>query len=127
MINYEDDLNKIDIFPTGKIFRIYFDSSVKSLRIISKNISYFEEIRNFFSVKNKSAFFSQQYGYKGEDRLYNINKFGYFKCGLVYDILDWIKIQYGSLNCVALSNNCMNYINDILRPLKTFIDNFDNF
>lgn len=127
MNKYGDDLNNINIFPNGKIFRITYDVGMKSLRIISKSSDFFEEIRNFFSIKNKSAFFSQQYGYKGEARLYNINKFGYFKCGLVYNILDWIKNQYGSLEYVAISQNCMLYITEILRPLKKYIDNYTDF
>lgn len=115
---YTDDLNSIDIFPTGKIFRLIYDNVVNSLRIISKNRDYLEEIRTSFSVKNKSAFFSQQYGYKGEDRLYNINQFGFFSSGLVWKIFEWIKTQYGSLNCVAISKNCASYISEILTPLK---------
>lgn len=91
------------------------------MRIVAKNIDDFDDIRKAFSTENKAAFFSKQYGYKVEDRLYNINKFGYFKAGLIYKILQWIKNQYGSVNCVAISDKCSNYIKDYVKPLLRYI------
>ena len=103
---YSDDLSKIDVFPDGKTFRVSFDHVTGCMRVVARSRDALEEIRKAFSVENKSAFFSQQYGYKGEQRLYNVNKFGYFQPGLVFQVLDWIKTQYGSLNCVAVSKKC---------------------
>ena len=88
------------------------------LRIVARSRDAFEELRNAFSVENKAAFFSQQYGYKGNPRLYNINQFGYFPSGLVYQILEWIKTQYGSLNHVVVSKKCADYVKNVLTPLK---------
>lgn len=115
---YSDDLNSIDVFPEGKIFRLTYDVVVGTLRIIARNRDWLEELRQVFSVENKAAFFSQQYGYKGESRLYSINQFGYFASGLVYQILEWIKTQYGSLQCVAVSKQCQSYVSNVLKPLK---------
>ena len=81
---YSDDLSKIDVFPDGKTFRVSFDHVTNCMRVVARSRDALEEIRKAFSVENKSAFFSQQYGYKGEQRLYNVNKFGYFQPGLVF-------------------------------------------
>jgi hypothetical protein len=35
--------------------------------------------------------------------LYSVNRFGYFLPSLLFDVLDWIKTQYGSLQYVAVS------------------------
>lgn len=116
---YADDLNRIDVFPWGKTFRLSYDKVVNSLRIVAKNRDCLEELRQAFSVENKAAFFSKQYGYHSDPRLYNINQFGFFPSGLVYEILGWIRTQYGTLDCVAISKNCNAYMNDVLKPLKT--------
>jgi hypothetical protein len=119
MDQYSDDLDKIEVFPQGKVFRVLYDGVMRCLRVVARTRDAFEELRNVFSVENKSAFFSQQYGYRGEPRLYNINKFGFFLPGLVYDILQWIKTQYGTLNVVAISKNCSRYLSDELKPLRS--------
>ena len=119
MDQYFDDLDKIEVFPQGKVFRVLYDGVMRCLRVVARTRDAFEELRNAFSVENKSAFFSQQYGYRGEPRLYNINKFGFFLPGLVYDILQWIKTQYGTLNVVAISKNCSRYLSDELKPLRS--------
>lgn len=69
-------------------------------------------------MKNDAAFFSERYGYKAAERLYAINKFGFFAPGMLFDILSWVKTQYGGLACVAISQNCKKYIDDFLMPLK---------
>lgn len=115
---YADDMNSIEVFPVGKLFRIAYDCVTNCLRVVTKTRDAFEELRFAFSVENKSAFFSQQYGYRGDPRLYNINKFGYFLPGLIYEVLAWIKDQYGTLDVVAVSKNCASYMSSELKPLK---------
>lgn len=100
------------------MFRIVFDSTTRCLRIVCRDNDAFEELRDAFSVKNDAAFFSERYGYKAADKIYDINKFGFFAPGLVFEVLTWIKTNYGSLSCVALSERCMQYIDDFLMPLK---------
>lgn len=117
-IQYADDLQKIDVFPMGKIFRLTYDVGVDSLRIIAKSKDDLDDLRDAFSITNPGAFFSKQYGYKADAKIYNINKFGFFYSGLVYDILNWVKTNYGTLQPVAISANCKKYISDILTPLK---------
>lgn len=118
---YSDDLQHIEVFPNGKIFRILFDSSVGKLRIVSKSQNVFEQLRDAFSTENSAAFFVKQYGYRAEPKLYAINKFGYFGSGLVWEILKYIKQQYGDLNVVAISKQCKMFLDEQLTPLKTYV------
>jgi hypothetical protein len=85
------------------VFRISYDDTVNQLRLICRDATAFNEIQEAFSVKNDAAFFSERYGYQAKERLYAINKFGFFSSGLLFEILSWIKSQYGSLSCVAVS------------------------
>ena len=122
MTQYTDNFKSIyDAVPQGKVFRISFDSTTKSFRLISRDREAFEEIREAFSVKNNAAFFSERYGYKAQERIYCINQFGFFSTGLIFEVLSWINTQYGDLSRVALSQNCRQYINDYLQPLKSVI------
>lgn len=119
---YTDIFNNIyEAVPQGKVFRFSYDCTTNSLRVICREHQAFTELQEAFSVKNEAAFFSERYGYKAKDRLYAINKFGFFSSGLIFEILCWIKDQYGSLNCVALSQKCKNYICDYLTPLKSLL------
>ena len=118
---YSDDLQHIEVFPNGKMFRILFDSSVGKLRIVSKSQNAFEQLRDAFSTENSAAFFVKQYGYRAEPKLYAINKFGYFGSGLVWEILKYIKQQYGDLNVVAISKQCKMFLDEQLTPLKTYV------
>lgn len=116
---YSDKFKDIyDAVPVGKAFRLAFDSGLNQMRILSRDRSNVDEIVEAFSTANSSAFFTKQFGYAAQEKLYSINKFGYFSPGLVFDVLNWIKIHYGDLSFVAISKNCLNYINDILQPLK---------
>ena len=118
--------NVYEAVPQGKLFRIAFDNVTKNLRVICKDHGVFEEIRDAFSVKNNAAFFSERYGYKAAEKLYAINKFGFFLPGLVFEILQWIKLHYGSLQSVAMSPRCKQYIDDYLMPLKSQLkDHFE--
>lgn len=109
---------RLEIFPGNKIFRICYDPVVNSLRLLAKRQDLFEEIQKAFSVDNPQAFFSQQYGYRGQPKLLAINKFGYFAPGLVFEVLEWIKLHYGDLQLVALSKKVTAYIQEVLTPLK---------
>lgn len=115
------------MFPDRKLFRLVYDNVVDSLRIICRRKDYFDELRQAFSVSNPGAFFSQQYGYKGQERLWNINQFGYFHSGLVFDVLNWIKTAYGDLSSVAISRQCKAYIDDFITPLKSVMSQLEDF
>ena len=120
LAQYTDDVASMDAFPQGKTFRLAYDHVVNQMRIIARTRDQLEELRKAFSVENKSAFFSRQYGYRGEERLYNVNQFGYFHPGLTQKVLGWIRTQYGSLDCVAVSKRCAAYVSEVLMPLKAF-------
>ena len=110
--------NAYEAIPQGKVFRISYDNTTQCLRVICRNHDAFEKLREVFSVKNDAAFFSERYGYSAAERLYVINKFGFFAPGLLFEILKWIKESYGGLGQVAMSANCKHYIDDFLVPLK---------
>jgi len=118
---YGEDPRNMTLFPDGKGFRVVYDPTVGMLRLFARRLDDFEDVRKAFSVKNKSAFYSNQYGYKADDRLYNINKFGYFKPGLFFKVAEWIKTQYGSLQVLALSPVFQQYFNDVIRPLGKYL------
>lgn len=62
-----------------------------------------------------------QYGYKTEAKVYAVNKFGYFSPGLVFEILQYIKDNYLSLQVLALSKGCKKYIEDFVTPLRAVL------
>lgn len=70
---YKDDFKKIEAFPQGKLMRLTYDPDGDMLRIQAKNQTLLDELVEAFSCDNPSAFFSQQYGYAGEPKLYNVN------------------------------------------------------
>lgn len=119
---YSDIFNNIyEAVPEGKVFRLSFDPALKNFRIICRDNNALDEIRKAFSAKNDSAFFSERYGYKSEEFVYAINKFGFFAPGLLFDVLQWIRDSYGAANVIAMSQKCKDYINDYLIPLKQAI------
>lgn len=123
---YVDNLSEMDeIFPQGKVFRIVFDNTVAKFRILARDYYDLEKIIMSFSVSNESAFFSKQYGFKAEDRLYSVNKFGFFSIGLIFEIFDYIKSQYGTLDVIAMSQNAKQFLITFLMPLKDFIKRHD--
>ncbi len=65
------------------------------------------------------------HGLTAAAKVYAIKKFGCFDTGLVFDILEQIKLDYGDLSCVAMSIECNNYIQDYLRPLKKLIKSYE--
>lgn len=109
---YADDIGQYELFPNGKAFRIIYDPSVNKMKLLAVKFDLFNEIRDAFSCENPSAFFVHQYGYKVENKLYAINKFGYFSVGLIWEVLVQIKTLFGSLDVVAMSKNCISFIND---------------
>lgn len=118
---YADNFqSREDIFPRNTLFRLCFDPIANAMKLMYKRADLFEELQNAFSVDNPQAFFSQQYGYKGQSKLFAINKFGYFSPGLVFEILEWIRLHYGDLQLVAISNKCKSFMVDVLNPLKDF-------
>ncbi len=122
---YSDDLTKIELYPNGKLFRITFDSNINEMRVMSRRYDAFEDLRDKFSAANQAAFFSKVHGFTAAAKVYAINKFGCFDPGLVFDILEQIKLDYGDLSCVAMSIECNNYIQDYLRPLKKLIKSYE--
>lgn len=113
--------NYYDNFPSGKLFRISFDSTVKMMRLLADRQEQFNEIREAFSVDNGASFFAKQYGFHADDKKYAINKFGYFDPGLLFEILKTIRESYGTAHVVALSKNCLKYVSDFLTPLKSVL------
>lgn len=117
---YQDKFNNVyEAVPDGKVFRLSFDPTTRDFRLICRDNAAFDEIRNAFRVKNDAAFFSERYGYKQDEFLYAINKFGFFSPGLLFDILQWMRDTYGSAKPLVMSQNCKKYIEDYLVPLKS--------
>lgn len=124
---YTDDLSNIVLFPDNKLFRISYDNTVRKFKLISKRYELFEEIQNAFSAPNPASFFVKQYGYKVENKVYAINKFGYFSCGLIFEVLKWFKTHYNDLSMLIMSKNCKQYILDQLTPLKSQLELIKDF
>ena len=99
---YSDNFQDLELFPNGKIFRISYDCTIHKFKLFAARYDDFDEIRNAFSVDNPTAFFVHQYGYRAENKLYAINKFGYFSCGLIWEVFQQIKTTYGSLSVIEL-------------------------
>lgn len=128
MQQYADNFKNVyEQLPGKKLFRITYDASVNQFRLITKQYGMLDEIRRFFSTENPGAFFSRQYGYKVEPRIYNINQFGYFAIGLVYEVIKWIKANYGNIECIAMSPQCQAFMHDWLTPLKSFVKEYGEF
>lgn len=122
---YIDDFLNEDMFPKGKIFRIVFDPVTAKFRLLAKARSDLEKIVDAFSTFNNASFFTKQYGFETENKIYSVNKFGYFSIGLIFEVLNYIKREHGDLSLVALSKNVKQFIVDYLLPLKSFAKNRD--
>lgn len=122
---YVDDFLDEEMFPSGKCFRIVFDPVTAKFRLLAKAHSDLEKIVDAFSTFNNASFFTRQYGFDTENKVYSVNKFGYFSIGLVFEVLNYIKREYGSFNEIALSNNVKRFIVDYLMPLKHFAKDRD--
>lgn len=117
-----DDSPNIEVFPEGKLFRISFDSTLNRMRLRCFNFKEMDEIMKVYSDVNPASFFMKQYGYNVDNRLYVINKFGYFPSGFFFEIVRYIKRQYGSTSVIALSENTKRYISERLIPLKKILE-----
>lgn len=122
---YLDNFLDEDMFPLGKTFRIIFDNVTAKFRILAKSNSDLEKIVEAFSTTNNASFFTRQYGFETNNKNYSVNKFGYFSIGLIFEIFNYIKREYGSLECIALSNNVKRFILDNMLPLKAFAKRHD--
>ena len=108
---YEDEMG-IEKFPLGKLFRISYDYVTNSLVLKCFNQDDLEKIIDIYSDNNPSYFYMRQYGYNTPKKISIINTFGYFPSGFLFEILNFIKFQYGSLNVVEMSPNFKMYLND---------------
>lgn len=122
---YVDDFLDEEMFPPGKCFRIVFDPVTAKFRLLAKAHSDLEKIVDAFSTFNNASFFTKQYGFETENKIYSINKFGYFSIGLIFEVINYIKREYGDLSSIALSNNVKRFIVDYLLPLKHFAKDRD--
>lgn len=123
---YHETVNDRNIFPEGKLFRIVFDSSVGKMRILCKTNQISEDIKNCFSDINPASFFVKQYGFQTAEKVYAINKFGYFDSGLIFDILSYIKTNYFDLSSLSISKKCQQYIMDYITPLRNKVKSEEN-
>ena len=90
-------------------------------RIVPLNQNDLETMIAAFSDRNPAAFFKGQYGYSDSSTVSPINTFGFFPVGLVFEILRYLKLRYGSLSIVAISKECKAFIDDRLRPLRKYL------
>lgn len=111
--------------PTETLFKIVYDRHMDKFKLVCKNETLLEDVRFEFSDANKTAFFVKQYGFRADQRLYVINKFGYFDIGLFFDILKWIKTNYGTLSVVSVSNDVYTHIISSINPLKSVFSKMD--
>jgi superfamily II DNA or RNA helicase len=106
------------MFPIGKTFRISYSIPVGKARLSCLNERDLEEIRECYSEENKNAYFIQLHGYNVERRHYVINQFGYFPIGFTLEILRYIKLKFGSLSQVAMSDGFRRLMDERIVPLK---------
>ena len=122
---YTDTDCQNDFFPEGKIFRIQFDPVQFKWRLFAKYQSDFESVVEAFKTPNPTMFYSKMYGFEADKYLYSVNKFGFFSIGLIFEVFDYIKKIYGSLECVKISKPAGMFLKDYLMPLKKFADTKD--
>lgn len=119
------DTTKLDFFPPGKTFKILFDPNMNMLQIRTLDQSIFDCMREAFSATNSNAFYVSLHGYSVDETVNLINEFGYFSPGLIFDILSYININFGGLQCVYMSEQCKDYVKDYLTPLKKYTKAID--
>ncbi len=108
-LKYEDP-SGTEVFPQGKLFRISYDAKSNKFQLKCFNRKDLDDIIAVYSDSNPASFFMRQYGYSVPDRISIINTFGYFPVGMVFEIMKYIKLRYGSLNVLTISENLKSYI-----------------
>ena len=92
-----------------------------SLKLTSKYTKLINELAKEFSVPNPTAFFVRQYGGQAENRLYAFNRFGYFQTGMIFEIMNYLKINYPNIT-ISLDYDVKEKIKDRL-PLLDLAKN----
>ncbi len=108
-LKYEDPCGT-EAFPQGKLFRISFDAKTNKFQLKCFNRKDLDDIIAVYSDANPASFFMRQYGYSVPDTISIINTFGYFPVGFVFELLKYIKLRYGSLSVMSLSDNAKSFI-----------------
>lgn len=126
MTNYEiyTDKKMKKIVPDGKIFRISFDDMTRKFRLIGAK-DLVDYVMEKFSTENQNSFFVNMHGYNMPSTISIFNHFGYFPTGMIFDVLKFLKTYYGTLDVVAMSDNCKQYIRDHLTPLYNWTKTLD--
>ena len=119
------DIERPEYIPEGKTFRILFDANLSMMRVVCREPKLLECMREAFSADNQSAFFVSLHGFAVPDKVYLINAFGFFKPGLFFDVLSYIKTHYGTLGVVYMSEQCRDYVSEYLTPLRKYLKNID--
>ena len=117
---YQDFILDENLFPNGKRFRITLDTTQLKWKLIALYKDDLDAIVEAFSAPNKTAYFSKMYGYSTPDKLYAVNMFGFFNLGLIFEIFKYLRQTYGSLDCLAMSKNAINFCKMFLTPLHEF-------
>lgn len=117
---YQDEYGT-EMFPYGKLFRISYDSTTDMMVLKCFNQNDLEKIIEVYSDNNPAYFYMKQYGYTVDKKISPINNFGYFQCGFIFEILKYVKLTYGTIDVIALSNGVKSYIMDFLTPLKRYL------
>lgn len=124
LIRYAD-IERPERIPEGKLFKFMFDANLEMMRVVCNEKKLFECMREAFSDTNDAAFYVSMHGFNADSKVYLINPFGYFKPGLLFNVLEYIKTHFGSLSSVSMSQMCKDYVSDYLTPLKKYVKAID--
>ena len=123
---YADNLDESeDLIPVDKDFRIIFDNIQYKWRIFCRYDEDLEDLKKAFACENKAAFYMKMHGYNVDTKHYVVNQFGYFPVGLIFEVLKYIRLEYGDCSTVAMSKNAIAFMNDHLMPLRKFASDRD--
>lgn len=100
------------------------------MRVLCSDRRVFECLRDAFSDDNDAAFYVAMHGFSIDEKVYLVNQFGYFRPGLLFEILSYIRTNFGDLSCVHMSEQCRDYVNEYLTPFRRYLkgvgsDGFD--
>ena len=124
LIRYTD-IERPERIPEGKVFKFLFDANLEMMRVVCSEKKLFECMREAFSDTNDAAFYVQMHGFNVDSKVYLINPFGYFKPGLLFNVLEYIETHFGSLSLVSMSQACKDYVSDYLTPLRKYVKSVD--